>query len=114
VLRSIAKSWDNLPSLGKGKQEGWVPVRLDFRGFARFSRFGTALVRKRVCRRTAGRFQEEEMIASKMGQHMVAALAAGLFTVTAVSAAVGPVHGAARTAVAGPAALVAAQLSSQA
>jgi hypothetical protein len=50
---------------------------------------------------------------SKMGQHMVAALAAGLFTMTAVSAAVGPVHGTART-VAGPAALVAAQVSSQA
>jgi hypothetical protein len=51
---------------------------------------------------------------SKMGQQMVAALAAGLFTVTAVSAAVGPVHGSGRTTVAGPAALVVAQISGQA
>jgi hypothetical protein len=60
--------------------------------------------------------REEEMITMvRMGQNVAAALAACLFTVTAVGAAIGPVHSnVLRPTVAGPAALVAAQVSSQA
>ena len=56
------------------------------------------------------------MIATReIGQNVAAALAACLFTVTAVGAAIAPAHNVApRTTVAGPAALVAAQVSSQA
>ena len=51
----------------------------------------------------------------RIGQNVAAALAALLFTVTTVGAAVGPAHNVAPHAtVAGPAALVAAQVSSQA
>jgi hypothetical protein len=54
------------------------------------------------------------IVLGRIGQSMVAAFAAALLTVTIVGAAAGPVPMAPRGLVVAPAALVAAQLSSQA
>jgi hypothetical protein len=76
---------------------------------------GTALVWKRAFRREAGKKREEEMIVmSRIGQSVVASIAAIMLTATAVGAAIGPVGPEARPGVTVPAALVVALLSSQA
>jgi hypothetical protein len=93
VLRSIPECWDYLPKVGKRKDAHHSPARPEIAVFGPSRNLARLLFRRgheAVQRRMQGQGSKTMSKMSKVGQHVLATVAAMLLTITAAGAAVAP------------------------